>query len=102
MREAIFILLVLFVLVALTAIRYRKQIAGMIGLARMLKQAKRSAAEHSKTIPRHAEKKSTQLVNCSKCDIWVPQNKVVKFREGYICSAVCKKVEQAAATAHRS
>ena len=100
MREAIFILLVLFVLLGLTAIRYRKQIAGMIGLAHMLKQAKRSAAERSKTFPANAEK-STQLVNCSKCDIWVPQNKVVKFREGYICSNVCEKATQTAEPVHR-
>jgi len=101
MREAIFILLVLFVLFALTAIRYRKQIAGMIGLARMLKQAKRSAAEPSKSIPGQTEK-STQLVNCSKCDIWVPQSKAVKFREGFICSTVCNKVEQAGEPVRRA
>ncbi len=101
MREAFFILLVVFVLLALTAIRYRKQIAGMIGLARMLKQAKRSATESSKAFPANPEK-STQLVNCSKCDIWVPQKKAVKFREGFICSDVCKKVEQAAEPVHRA
>lgn len=100
MREAIFILLVVFVLFVLTAIRYRKQIAGMIGLARMLKQAKRSAAESFKAFPPRTEK-STQLVNCSKCDIWVLKNKVVKFREGYICSNVCEKAAQSAEPAQK-
>lgn len=100
MREAFFILLVLLVILALTAIRYRKQIAGMIGMARMLKQAKRAAAERSRSFPGDGEK-NNPLVNCSKCSIWVPQNRAVKFRDGFICSDVCKKVEQAAKPVHR-
>lgn len=90
MREAFFILLVLVVILALTAIRYRKQIAGMIGLARMLKQAKRSAQE-AKTFPVDSDV-GVQLVNCSKCEIWVPQNRAVKFRDGFICSTTCQKI----------
>ncbi|HVF46532.1 MAG TPA: hypothetical protein VNA17_03100 [Pyrinomonadaceae bacterium] len=90
MREIFFILLVVFVILALTAIRYRKQIAGMIGLARMLRQAKRSAAERVQTFPKEIQA-TNPLVNCSKCDIWVPQAKAVKFRDGFICSKVCEK-----------
>lgn len=101
MREAIFILLVVLVLLALTAIRYRKQIAGMIGLARMLRQAKRSAMQGAKSVS-PASEKNMSLVNCTKCDIWVPQNKAVKFRDGFICSSVCSKAEQAAEPAHRA
>lgn len=90
MREAVFILLVLLVLLALTAIRYRRQIGGMIGLARMLREAKRSSAQSGKSFPGDGER-SMPLVNCSKCSIWVPQNKAVKFREGFICSSSCQK-----------
>ena len=90
MREVFFILLVLLVLLALTAIRYRKQIGGMIGLARMLREAKQSAAKGGKSFSGDAEQ-SISLVNCSKCSIWVPQNKAVKFREGFICSNACQK-----------
>ncbi len=100
MREIFFILLVVLVLLMLTAIRYRKQIAGMIGLARMLRQAKRSAQTAKSVSP--AGEKSMSLVNCTKCDIWVPQNKAVKFRDGFICSSVCSKVEQAAEPAKRA
>ena len=39
MRDAIFILFVALILLGITAIKYRKQIAGMIGVARMLKEA---------------------------------------------------------------
>lgn len=100
MREAFFILLVLFVLLALTAIRYRKQIAGMIGLARMLRQARRSAAAGKRSVSGAGEV-GVQLVNCSKCDIWVPQNRAVKFRDGFVCSSICSKAEQAAEPVHR-
>ena len=39
MKDAIFILFVAFILFGLSAIRYRTQISGMIGFARMLKDA---------------------------------------------------------------
>lgn len=90
MREALLILLVVVVLLALTAIRYRKQIAGMIALGRMVKQAKRSAAAGARTIP-EGDGNSIALVNCSKCDVWVPQGKTVKFRDGFVCAEACLK-----------
>lgn len=88
MREAIFILIVLAVILILTAIRYRKQIAGMIGFAKMMREAKR-AAERSRELSTERPTENS-LVNCAKCDIWVPQNKAVKFRDGFICSTVCQ------------
>ncbi len=93
MREVIFILIVLVVLLALTAIRYRKQIAGMIGLARMLKQAKQNVKQSSQIQGDAA--KPNELVNCSKCDIWVPESKAVKFRDGFICSNICQNAKAA-------
>lgn len=91
--EILFILLVIVVLFALTAIRYRKQIAGMIGLARMLRQVKKAAKEGAAASLPVNETKPNTLVNCSKCDIWVPQNKAVKFREGFICSHECQNAK---------
>lgn len=82
MREAFFILLVIFVLLGLTAIRYRKQIAGMIGLARALKDAK-EAASHGRQ--GGAEQPGVKLVNCATCDIWVPQDKAVTRQGTYYC-----------------
>lgn len=89
MREAIFILVVVAVLLGLTAIRYRKTIAGMIGLAKMLKDAKDSASSKN-TIS--GEKASVQLVNCVICGVWLPQDKAIKRREGFFyCSDACAK-----------
>ena len=87
MKEALFILLVIGVLAALTAIRYRKQIAGVIGIAKMLKETTRAATDRSRIGAR--DEKSVPLVNCSKCGVWVPQNKAVKIRGIYYCSDSC-------------
>jgi hypothetical protein len=90
MREGLFILTVLFVLLALTAIRYRKHIVGMIGLARALNDAKNTASQ-AKTISPNAST-SVQLVNCAKCGVWVPQNKAIPVGQAlYFCSVECKK-----------
>ena len=82
MRELIFVLAVIGVLLALTAIRYRKQIAGIIGVARMLNEAKSNVSATT-----HREKqKSVQLVSCSTCGVWVPQSKAVRRGDQYSCA----------------
>ena len=85
MREALFIFVIVLVLASLTAIRYRKQIAGMIGFARRLKDAKAGVGQHSRISSREPEK-SIPLVNCSKCGVWIPQNKAIKVGDIFYCS----------------
>ncbi|MFZ1700508.1 MAG: PP0621 family protein [Pyrinomonadaceae bacterium] len=88
MRETLFILFVILVLLGLTAIRYRKTIAGLLGVAKMLKEAKNAATGN--TIG--GEPASVQLVNCAKCGVWVPQAKAIRQREGvFYCSTNCQK-----------
>jgi hypothetical protein len=82
MREVSFILLVIVVLLGLTAIRYRKQIAGMIGLARALKDAKDAASLDG----RSSQPASVQLVNCAKCGVWVPEGKSTRQGNDHLCS----------------
>ena len=86
MKEGFLILVVILVLVALTAIRYRKQISGLIGIARMLKDVKDQAGR-----PRavEAEQSGVQLVNCTKCGVWVPQSKGISRNGKYYCSTEC-------------
>ena len=86
--ELLVILVVLIVLIATTAFRYRKQISGLIGFARMLKDAKDGLAEGPKQIRTDAGK-GIPLVNCSKCGVWVPQNKARKVGEIFFCSDEC-------------
>ena len=92
MKEAFFILFVVLVLLAITAIRYRKQITGMIGFARMLKEAKQNIAQGPSSV-RVDSGKSIPLVNCSKCGVWVPQNKSRKVGDLFFCSDECVKMQ---------
>lgn len=97
MREIFVILVVILVLLGLTALRYRKQIAGILGLARALKDAK-DAVGQSRVISAD-EKTSIPLVNCSKCGVWVPQNKARKVGEVFYCSDECLSVASVSADA---
>ncbi len=92
MREIFVILVVIVVLLGLTALRYRKQIAGILGLARALKDAK-DAVGQSRAIGSD-EKTSIPLVNCSKCGVWVPQNKARKIGEIFYCSDECVQLQR--------
>lgn len=93
MREGFFILLIAFGLLALTALRYLKQIAGMMDLARTLKEAKENFSRGSTTI-QGANGKNVALVNCSKCGVWVPQNKARKVGDIFYCSDECVQMQK--------
>ncbi len=90
MREALFILLVIAVLLAWTAFRYRKTIAGMIGFVRMIKDAKSELG--SRPPIGQVPAKAATLVNCSSCGVWVPQNKARKTGDSFFCSDTCRKI----------
>ena len=87
MREALFILIVLTVLFGLTLIRYRKTIMGMIGLARTLKEIREGTARPIERGGRTETEKA--LVSCSKCGVWVPQDRVLRSRNADFCSEEC-------------
>ena len=89
MKEAFLILGVIVILLALTAIRYRRQIAGMIGLAKMLKEVKTSA--QARSVPGESAT-GVALVNCSTCEVWVPENKASKRGNVYYCSEACARM----------
>jgi hypothetical protein len=85
MKETLFIFVVVLILAATTAIRYRKQIAGMIGFAKMLKEAKQNLTQDPLNRLR-PEEKGIPLVNCTKCGVWIPQTKAIKVGDLYMCS----------------
>ncbi|HTH50579.1 MAG TPA: hypothetical protein VL501_01515 [Pyrinomonadaceae bacterium] len=78
MRETLLILVVVGILLAITAVRYRRQINGIIGFARMLKDAKDAARVPNMRTQQPQARSSVQLVNCSKCGVWVPENKALQ------------------------
>jgi hypothetical protein len=90
MREALLILGVVVILFALTAIRYRRQIYGIIGIARMLKEAKDGIAAGPNQI-RNGKEKGDSLVNCSKCGVWVPRNRASRVGDTFLCLSECVK-----------
>ena len=95
MREAFVILIVLAVLVGLTAIRYRKQIAAMMHIWRSLKSMRQQAAQRQ--VQPEKPEDLGPLVNCSKCGTWVPEQRGIKLRGGtFYCSSNC--LETAAKT----
>ncbi|MFN6964757.1 MAG: hypothetical protein ACK4S4_13455 [Pyrinomonadaceae bacterium] len=94
MREAFFVLLVIVVLLGLTAFRYRRQIAGMIRLYRVIKGQARAAAE-ARSLEREPD--ASELVNCSRCGRWVPANEAVRMKGGMaLCAKDCTRSSRTA------
>jgi len=87
MREALFVLIIIAVLLGLTAIRYRKQILGLIGFARTLKEI-RQGGFAPKTSESGPDKRAA-LVNCAKCGIWIPDDRAIRSQNRYYCSDAC-------------
>ncbi len=89
MREAIIILAVLLILLALTAFKYRKQIAAVIGFGRIIREAtKVKSADQRSRISEPVN--SGKLVSCAKCGTWVPEGRAIKFgATTFFCTDAC-------------
>jgi hypothetical protein len=88
MKEAFFILFVIAVILGLTAVRYRKQIAAMLHIWRSLKSM-RDQVKERQVRPQEATP-AGPLVNCAKCGTWVPEQKAIQLRGGtFYCSSSC-------------
>ena len=95
MREAFFILLVIAVILALTAYRYRSQIGAIYRFWKVLRSAR---MDPTNEIGESAESAKGPLVNCAKCGTWVPESKAIKLSARvFYCSAAC--VEKTASAA---
>ena len=93
MKEFAFILVVVLLLLAITAVRYRKQINGVIGLVRMIRNAA-APTKADRSIASPAEKTQSELVRCSRCSTWVPRDRAIRFdAKTYYCSKQCVKAE---------
>lgn len=88
MREALIILAVLLILLALTAFNYRKQIKAIIGVSRMIRNAASGNMPQRSRIDDAVN--SGKLVNCTKCGTWVPEERAIKFGAStYFCTDSC-------------
>ena len=90
MKEAILILGVLLVIVVLTAIRYRKQIAAVMQIWRSLRSVKEQFKQKQEQVGEQKSVSGGPLVNCARCGTWVPEQRAIKLRGGVIyCSTEC-------------
>ena len=89
MKEALVILLVIAVLLGLTAFRYRRQIAAMLQVWRMLKSMRQAGRPAENRIDNSERGVNTKLVNCAKCGSWVPESNAIKLRGTHFCSSSC-------------
>ena len=86
MREALVILIVIAVLIALTVIKYRRQIVTLIGFYKQV-QAIRSGLKNDpgrSTTNRPLD--GIQLVKCEHCGKWVLPNQSTTSTGKVICS----------------
>ena len=89
MKEVAFILIVILILFALTAVRYRRQITAAIQMWRILTGA-RQPFPKEETTNGQLRDPSLPLVNCSKCSRWVAENEAMRVGTGnYFCSREC-------------
>lgn len=90
MKEALVILFVLAVLLILTAIRYRKQIAAVMQIWRSLQSMRQQVKQKTNQVGNENTVAGGPLVNCARCGTWVPEQNAIKLRGGIIyCSSAC-------------
>ena len=90
MKEALVILAVFAVIFLLTAVRYRKQIAGMIRIWRTLQAARQQIKQGRESAVDERSTAAGPLVNCAKCGTWVPESRAINLRGGvFYCSTAC-------------
>ena len=90
MKEALVILVVLAVILILTAVRYRRQIAGMLQIWRTLQAARQQIKQRTERSREPEPVAAGPLVNCAKCGTWVPEKSAINLRGGvFYCSTAC-------------
>ncbi|MBA3770048.1 MAG: hypothetical protein H0X08_06075 [Blastocatellia bacterium] len=86
MKETLFILLILLALLGWTVFRYRKQILGLIGLGRMIRDVATGKTGERLDDPKKTS--SIPLERCAACGINVPASTLKRAGDG---SAVCDR-----------
>lgn len=86
----IIVLLVLLLIAALIAVRFRRQIQTAIYIWRMFGKLREAGKSGNREIERPETGKDAALVRCAKCGTWIPQNKALNLRSGiFFCSKIC-------------
>jgi hypothetical protein len=87
----LFVLLLILIVLAMIAVRYRKQLNSLIATARFLREAKDAAQRQSlgRASQPQPTRSAVHLINCSKCGVWVPEDKALQ-RAGQVYCARCR------------
>jgi hypothetical protein len=90
MKEAIFILLVIALMFAFTAYKYRKQIRAIREFWRVAKEMRQVQMQGRREVEESKPAMSAKLVSCSKCGTWVPEERSIRLgRTSAFCSSKC-------------
>lgn len=84
------LLFLLFLLIVLAVNRYRKQINGAIRFWKMLENNEPEEIANKKRFAKKDSEKDFQLIKCSACGTWIPQNNAMNLNSKiYVCSTDC-------------
>ena len=86
----IILLVFVFALLGLIALRYRQQIQTARYVWRMFKQMRQVGKAEEKKFAKKETTNTVELVRCAKCGNWIPRDNALKLRsKTFFCSAKC-------------
>lgn len=84
------ILGLLLALLAVIAVRYRRQIQMAIYMWRMFRKMRQVSKAGEKQIENKEPAPNAPLVRCAGCGMWISENKILKLgAKSFYCSADC-------------
>jgi hypothetical protein len=90
MRDALFILVVIAILLALTAIKYRRQVVAMIQFYKQVKAVQSKMNQPGMGRSQVDGERGIQLIKCSRCQKWIPQSEAIGDVSSPVCANGCK------------
>lgn len=90
MRDALFILVVIAILLGLTAIKYRRQVVAMIQFYKQLKAVQSKMNQPAVGRSQVNGDRGIQLIKCSRCQKWIPQSEAMGDVSKPVCANGCK------------
>jgi hypothetical protein len=95
MRDALFILVVIAILLCLTAIKYRRQIVTMIAFYKQVKAVRSKLGQPVTGRSQVDGERGIQLIKCSRCQKWIPQSEAMGSVSKPVCARGCELAKPA-------
>lgn len=95
MREAIIILAVMAALLALTAIKYRRQIVALIGFYKQVQAIRSGLRDGTRRATAKKPLEGIQLVRCERCGKWISEGESTKIGGQNVCIDSCETTARA-------